>query len=313
MEYKDYYRTLGVPKTATAADIKKAFRKLARKHHPDVNPNDPSAERHFKEINEAYEVIGAPETRQKYDELGANWKDYERAQATGQNPFGGQGRTMSEEEMHQMFGGDPFSDFFQNFFGGSGQQRHRSRPRRAQPPQDLEHELTITLEQAFLGMTQRLSIRNQDTSRSIDVRIPAGVGDGSRVRIAGKGTRSTDHRKPGDLYLRIKLAPHATYTRQGRDLYLKRPVMLTTALLGGTIDVTTLSGETIQLKVPSTTQPGQVFRIKEQGMPSLQKRTSRGNLYVTADVQLPHDLTPEEKELASQFAILLEKRKTPTK
>ena len=309
MDYKDYYRTLGVSKTATADDVKKAFRKLARKYHPDVNPNDPSAERHFKEVNEAYEVVGTPENRQKYDELGANWKDYERAQATGQNPFGGQGRSMSEEEMRQMFGGDPFSDFFQNFFGGTRQQR----PRRAQPPQDLEHELTITLEQAFLGMTQRLSIREQDTNRSIDVRIPAGVDDGSRVRVSRKGTHSPGRRKPGDLYLRIKLTPHATYTRKGRDLYLKRPVPLTTALLGGTIEVTTLSGETIQLKVPSTTQPGQVFRIKEQGMPSLQKRTGRGNLYVTADVQLPRDLTPEEKQLASQFAMLLEKRKPSAK
>jgi curved DNA-binding protein len=312
MEYKDYYRTLGVSKTATADDIKKAFRKLARKYHPDVNPDDPSAERRFKEVNEAHEVIGAPETRQKYDELGANWKDYERAQATGPNPFGGQGRTMSEEEMRQMFGDDPFSDFFQNFFGGTSQ-RHHPRPRRAQPPQDLEHQLTITLEQAFLGITQRLSIRDQDTTRSIDVRIPAGVADGSRVRVAGKGTRSRGRRKPGDLYLRIKLAPHATYTRKGRDLYLKRSVPLTTALLGGTVDVTTLSGETIQLKVPSTTQPGQVFRIKEQGMPSLHKRTGRGNLYVTADVQLPDNLTPEEKQLASQFATVLEKRKPPTK
>ena len=294
MEYKDYYRTLGVSKTARADAIKKAFRKLARKYHPDVNPDDPSAERRFKEVNEAYEGIGAPETRQKYDELGANWKDYERAQAAGQTPFGGQGRTMSEEEMRQMFGGDPFSDFFQNFFGGTSQQRHRPRPHRAQPPQDIEHELTITLEQAYLGMTQRLSIRDQETNRSIDVRIPAGVDDGSRVRVAGKGTRSPGSSKPGDLYLRIKLAPHATYTRKRRDLYLKRTIPLTTALLGGAIDVTTLSGETIQLKVPSTTQPGQVFRIKKQGMPSIQKRTGRGNLYVTADVQLPHDLTPDE-------------------
>ena len=313
MKYKDYYRTLGVSKTATAGDIKKAFRKLARKYHPDVNPEDPSAEKHFKEVNEAYEVIGAPETRTKYDELGANWKDYERAQATGQNPFGGQGRTMSEDDMRQMFGEDPFSDFFQNFFGGTGQQRHRPRPRHAQPPQDLEHELTITLEQAFLGMTQRLSIRDQDANRSIDVRIPPGVDDGSRIRVAGKGTSSAGRRKPGDLYLRIKLAPHATYTRKGRDLYLKKPVKLATALLGGTIHVTTLSGEPIQLKVPSTTQPGQIFRVKKQGMPSLQKRTGRGNLYVTADVQLPNDLTPEEKQLASQFATLLEKRKTSEK
>ena len=311
MEYKDYYRTLGVPKTATPDNIKKAFRKLARKYHPDVNPDDPSAEQRFKEVNEAYEVIGTPETRQKYDELGANWKDYERAQAAGQNPFGGRSRTMSEEDMRQMFGGDPFSDFFQSFFGGAGQQRPRSRPRHAQPPRDLEHELTITLEQAFHGVTQRLAIRDNGTNRSIDVRIPAGVNDGSRVRVAGKGTPSSGHRKPGDLYLRIKMKPHALYTRKGRDLYLTKNVSLSTALLGGTIDITTLSGDSLQLKVPSSTQPGQVLRIKGQGMPSLQKRTSRGNLYVTANVQLPDNLTFEEKEFAAKFAALLEKRRQP--
>ena len=312
MEYKDYYRTLGVSKTATAGDIKKAFRKLARKYHPDVNPGDPSAERRFKELNEAHEVLGSPDTRQKYDELGANWRDYERAQAAGQSPFGGHGRSMSEEDIHQMFGGDPFSDFFQNFFGGDGQQRRPSPNRRGQSAQNLEHELTITLEQAFLGVTQRLSIRDGGNSRSIDVRIPAGVDDGSRVRVAGKGTRSGDHRTHGDVYLRIKLAPHALFTRKGRDLYLNRDVTLSTALLGGTIDVTTLSGETIQLKIPSTTQPGQMFRIKEQGMPSLQKRTRCGNLYVTADVRLPSKLNAAEKQLAEQFATLLTKR-SPTK
>jgi len=308
MEYKDYYRTLGVSKTATAGDIKKVFRKLARKYHPDVNPGDPSAERRFKEINEAHEVLGSPDTRRKYDELGANWKDYERAQAPGHNPFPGRGRSMSEEDMHQMFGGDPFSDFFQNFFGGDRQPRRSPPNRQAQPAQKLEHELTITLEQAFLGITQRLSIREGDHSRSIDVRIPAGIDDGSRVRVAGKSTRSADHKKHQDLYLRIKLAPHALFTRKGRDLHLNRDVTLSTALLGGTIDVTTLSGETIQLKIPSTTQPGQVFRIKEQGMPSLQKRTRRGNLYVTADVRLPSKLNSSEKQLAEEFAALLMKR-----
>ena len=306
MEYKDYYRTLGVTKTATSDEIKKSFRKLARKYHPDVNPDDPSAERRFKEVNEAYEVIGSPDTRRKYDELGSNWKDYERAQAAGHNPFAGRGQSLSEDEMRQMFGGDPFSDFFQNFFGGTNRQRNRNRQRRTQSPQ--EHELTITLEQAFDGVTQRLSIRDNATNRSIDVRIPAGVDNGSRIRVAGKGSSSTDHSKAGDLYLRIKLAPHGTYTRKGRDLYLKTPIPLATALLGGTIDIATLSGKGIQLKVPSTTQPGQVFRIKGEGMPSIKKRTSRGNLYVTADVRLPNDLSLDERQLLVQFATLLKKR-----
>jgi len=308
MEYKDYYRTLDVAKTASAADIKKAFRKLARKYHPDVNPGDPSAERRFKEVNEAYEVIGSPTSRQKYDNLGANWKDYERAQAAGQNPFGGRGRPMSQEDMRDMFGGDPFSDFFQNFFGGSRQQRGASNTPPTRPAQPIEHELTITLEQAFLGVTQRLSLRDNGNSQSIDVRIPAGVDNGSRVRIAGKGARGRGQSKAGDLFLKIKLTPHAVYTRKGRDLYLTSHVSLSTALLGGTIDVTNLAGDNIQLKIPSTTQPGQVFRIKGQGMPSLQKRTGRGNLYVTADVRLPSQLSTEEKKLAEQLSELLTKR-----
>src|SRR5262245_33158296 len=206
MDFKDYYSTLGVAKTATEKDIKQAFRRLARKHHPDVNPGDKSAEAKFKEINEAYEVLGDPEKRKKYDELGANWRMYEQAganagqQGGGWNvhfegaPSGGGFRTMTEEEMRDMFGNaDPFSDFFHTFFGGAtessegGTRGRSSRGRAARQGRDVENEITLGLEDAYHGATRRLSIKLDGQARTVDVRIPPGVNDGSRVRVAGEG------------------------------------------------------------------------------------------------------------------------------
>src|SRR5678810_804048 len=206
MDFKDYYSTLGVAKTASEKEIKQAFRKLARKHHPDVNPGDKAAESKFKEINEAYEVLGDPAKRKKYDELGANWRAYEQAERTGApNPFagqwnvnvgGGQGgfRTMTQEEMEEMFGDqNPFSDFFTTFFGGGFGGREAA-PRgarggraRSREGRDVEHEIELTLEDAYHGTTRRLSLKHDGHARTVDVRIPAGVGDGSRVRLTGEG------------------------------------------------------------------------------------------------------------------------------
>ena len=318
MEFKDYYSTLGVAKTATEKEVKQAFRKLARKHHPDVNPGDKSAEAKFKEINEAYEVLGDPEKRKKYDDLGANWRMYEQAGAGapgGGSPFGGGAtwgfntgggeggfRTMTEDEMRDMFGGDsPFSDFFQTFFGGSmgGDQEDARRGRttrtRVRTGRDVEQEIELGLEDAFSGTTRRLSVSMDGQHRTFDVRIPAGVTDGSRVRISGEGESGSGGGKAGDLYLRVKLAPHPRFERKGRDLYTKVPVPLTTAVLGGEADVTTLGGKPLRLKIPPTTQNGQVFRLKGHGMPTAGKPDEKGDLYATVEAQLPKSLTPEQK------------------
>ncbi len=316
MEFKDYYSTLGVAKTATDKELKQAYRKLARKHHPDVNPGDKTAETRFKEINEAYEVLGDPAKRKKYDELGSNWRQYEQAGAgfdprqagaAYANPFGGASpggfRTMTEEEMHQMFGDDsPFSDFFQTFFGGAGPDaagggrttaRARQGRGRARPGRDVEQELELGLEDAFHGAMRRFAINYDGEARTVDVRIPPGVTDGSRVRVAGEGEHGAGGAKSGDLYLRIRLTPHPTFERKGRDLYTRVPIPLTTAVLGGEADVTTLGGKALRLKVPSTTQNGQVFRLRGHGMPTAGKPDQTGDLYATADVQLPKQLTDE--------------------
>ena len=310
MDFKDYYQTLGLSKTASEKEIKSTYRKLARKFHPDVNPGDKSAEARFKEINEAYEVLGDPDKRRKYDELGANWRMYEQAGAGG-GPFdqgggwtvnmgGGQGgfRTMTEDEMREMFGTEyPFSDFFNTFFGGAGpgEGRRRGGRTRGRKGRDLEHEITLSLEDADQGVTRRLALKHDGHARTVDVRIPAGVGDGSRVRLAGEGEHGAGGAASGDLYLRIQLAPHQLFERKGRDLYARVAVPLTVAVLGGEVDVPALGGRTLRLKVPPGTQNGQVFRLRGQGMTLAGKSGERSDLYATVDVQLPRQLTPEQR------------------
>jgi len=326
MEFKDYYSTLGVAKTATEKEIKGAFRKLARKHHPDVNPGDPSAEKKFKEINEANEVLGDPDKRKKYDELGANWRMYEQAGPGGRGPAGSQAgpwnvnfgggqphqgsggfRTITEEEMREMFGdADPFSDFFHTFFGssggpppgggpGAGGHARGARGRGPRQGRDFEQAIELGLDDAFHGTTRRLSITHNGEARTVDVRIPAGVDEGSRVRISGEGEQGSLGAKSGDLYLRVKLAPHPRFERRGRDLYTHVSVPLTTAVLGGEAEVLTLAGKPLRLKIPETTQQAQVFRLKGHGMPAVGK-PEHGDLYATVDVELPKQLTPEQKK-----------------
>jgi curved DNA-binding protein len=323
MEFKDYYAVLGVPKTASDKDIKQAFRKLARKYHPDVNPGDKAAEALFKEINEANEVLSDPGKRKKYDELGANWRMYEQAQRSGQGagdpfaqwnaaPGGGGFRTMTEEEVSEMFGGDdsPFSDFFKTFFGGADMgrgQRTRTRATRHSPGRDVEHEIELDLEQALRGTVQRLTINQNGQQRNVEVRIPAGVIDGSRVRVAGEGERGTGSGASGDLYLRVRLRPHPRFERKGRDLYTKVRVPVTTAVLGGEVEVDTVAGKPLRLKIPAGTQNGQVFRLRTHGLPATAKDGQPGDLYATVDIAVPQTLSPDARKHYEALAALEKK------
>jgi DnaJ-class molecular chaperone len=314
MDFKDYYATLGVTKSATAKEIKQAFRKLARKFHPDVNPGDKTAESKFKELNEAYEVLGDPDTRKKYDELGANWRLYEQAGAGGPHPggtrsdrAGGPGpggfRTMTPEEMETVFGDtNPFSDFFNTFFGGGfgtaeeGRRPAGSTRARARKGRDVEHDIELTLEDAYHGARRRLSVQHDGQLRTVDVRIPAGVTDGSRVRIAGEGEQGSNGGSGGDLFLRVRLAHHPRFERTGRDLYVKVPLPVPLAVMGGEADVQTMTGQSVRLRIPPLTQNGQVFRLKGYGMPTTGTSGERGDLYARVEAQLPAQLSTEERE-----------------
>jgi DnaJ-class molecular chaperone len=313
MEFKDYYATLGVTKAASEKEIKQAYRKLARKFHPDVNPGDKAAEARFKDINEAYEVLGDPPKRSKYDELGANWRQYEQARAQGgANPFagswnvntggaGGGFRTMTQEEMEGLFGdSNPFSDFFTTFFGGGSGPATAGRPgrgarARARGGRDVEHELDLTLDEAYHGTTKRLALSHGGPPRTVDVRIPAGVGDGSRVRVPGEGEPGSGGGPAGDLYLRLRLAPHPTFERKGQDLHTSVAVPVPTAVLGGEVDVPTMAGKTVRLKIPPFTQNGQIFRLKAYGMPA-RGAHGQGDLYARVEAQVPTALSDEERE-----------------
>ena len=316
MEFKDYYAALGVAKRATQAEIKRAFRKLARRHHPDVNPDDLAAERRFKEVNEAHAVLSDPDKRRKYDELGANWRMYEKAGPTGGAPFSGNafgggwpGReagfhTLSPEEAADIFGGGtPFSDFFQEFFSG-GAPPGTDRQRVSRPGPDLEYPITLTLEEVHDGARRRLSIESGQDTRQVDVRIPPGVNDGARVRVAGKGAAGAGGGPAGDLFLRIHQAPHAAFTRRGRDLHLGVKVDVATAVLGGGVAVPKLRGPAVTLRIPAGTQGGQVFRLKGHGLPATDTHAHPGDLYAEVRVRIPEQLTDSQRRHYEALAAL---------
>lgn len=309
MEYKDYYDTLGVSKTASQDEIKKAYRKLARKYHPDVNPDDPNAEEKFKEINEAYQVLSDEEKRQKFDRFGSQWKQYQQtggrpedfdwSQWATQGQRGGtQYRTVSQEDLEQMFGGGlgGFSDFFETLFGGMGGSRttRRTSPRVSaqdlQRGQDIDHPVEISLEEAFNGATRILTYED---GRRIEAKIPPGVKTGSKIRLSGQGAGGA--RGSGDLYLKVTVKHHPKYERDGDDLRIGLPVDFFTALLGGEVKVTTID-KTVELTIPPETDSGKTFRLKGLGMPKLNNPKKRGDLFATVEVQVPKNLTAEQKK-----------------
>jgi DnaJ-class molecular chaperone len=306
MAGKDYYAILGVNKTATTDEVKKAFRKLARKYHPDVNPGDKAAEAKFKEINEANEVLSDKDKRAKYDKYGDQWQHadaFEKAggaryqqQPGGANPFGG-GNPFGGFDFQQGGGGyageDIGSIFDQMFRGGGGGRR------RAHKGQDLEYGVEVSLEEAYHGTARQLAMQDS----KLEVKIPAGVTNGSRVRLAGKGGEGSGGGARGDLFLVVKVAPHSRFERKGDDLMETIDVPLTVAALGGEVHVPTIKGTKLALKVPPETQNGRTFKLTGQGMPHLGK-TGHGDLIAKINVKLPANLTEREKELFAELAKL---------
>lgn len=292
MDFRDYYNVLGVGRDASQEDIKAAYRKLARKWHPDVNAGDAAAEKRFKEINEAHEVLGDPETRRKYDTLGADWRRIEQAQAAGGNPFGNDpfGFGGFQGGFRTVNSDSGFSDFFEQFFGAAG--GARPAPRRTHG-RDVERTLELSLEHAYHGATRRLSINRGGRRRSVDVRIPAGVTDGACVRVAGEGEPGADGAAAGNLLLRIRIARHPRFTLRGRDLHLTVAVPVTTAVLGGEVDVTTIDGAAVRLKVPAGTQPGQTLRLRGRGLPGAGGKG--GDLLAAVQVAVPRHISPGER------------------
>jgi len=288
MAGKDYYNILGVNRNASEKEIKQAFRRLARKHHPDVNPGDKSAEAKFKEISEAYEVLSDKDKRQKYDRYGDQWQYADQFEQAQQAPFRSYSR--GGENVRYSFGDDNLGSILEDLFGGATySQRTSVRPRRGR---DLEYPVQVTLEEAYHGTTRTISF---DGSGRIEVKIPQGVKEGSRVRVAGKGGPGLAGGASGDLYLMVSVKPHTKFERKGDNLYVEVAVPLATVVLGGEVPVDTLKGK-IMLRIPPETQNGNTFRLAGQGMPRLGKST-RGDLLARVKVVLPTKLSVQEKEL----------------
>ena len=318
MEYRDYYQVLGVDKGASDKDIKRAYRRMARKYHPDVNPDDKQAEERFKGINEAYQVLSDPEKRQKYDRLGADWHRYQQQGgrpddfdwsrwASAGRPGGFRVNYGSPEDLFGGQGAGAFSDFFSRIFGGQpgqgaggfdfgGAESLYGRQARPQRGQNIEHEVEISLYEAYHGATRVL----EKDGRRLEVKIPAGARTGTRVRLRGEGEPGTLGGQTGDLHLVIQVRADSQFERKGDDLYVSVPIDLYTALLGGQARVQTLSGP-VMLTIQPGTQNGQMFRLRGKGMPKLRKAGEHGDLYAKADVRLPTELTERQIELLEEM------------
>jgi curved DNA-binding protein len=309
MEYQDYYKTLGVARGASEADIKKAYRKLAMKFHPDRNPGSKEAEEKFKQINEAYQVLSDPEKRRRYDMLG---ESYTRWQQGGGAPGGfnwdewvvrsrqpGGGARVEVGDLNDLFGGG-FSEFFESIFGGMGRGGRQRTARQAPPaqPQPYQQPVAISFQEAYRGTERAVQVNG----RRLEVKIPAGARTGTRVRVPGGGPPGPGGQS-NDLYLLIEVQNEARYERKGDDLYTDTTIDLFTAVLGGQATVSTPGGNVL-LTIPPGTQPGQTFRLAGRGMPNLRSPKTFGNLYVRIKVQVPRQLTPEQRKLFDDLARL---------
>lgn len=286
MAYIDYYKVLGVDKTASQDDIKKAYRKLARKYHPDLNPDDKQANKMFQEINEANEALSDPEKRKKYDEYGDNWKHVDQprqSRGAGGNPFGGGG-----------FGGGDFSDFFESMFGGGGRSSGRNSARFK--GQDLQAEFRISFRDASTTHKQTITVNG----KSLRITIPAGIASGQVIKLGGQGGEGTNGGPNGDLFITITVNDDTTFKRQNDDLYLTKEIDLYTAVLGGEVTVDTLDGK-VKLKIPTGTQNEAKVRLKNKGFPVYKKEGQFGNLFVTYHVKVPTGLSEKQMELFKEL------------
>jgi curved DNA-binding protein len=312
VEFRDYYETLGVPKTASEDEIRSAFRKLARKYHPDVAKDKKAAEEKFKQINEAYEVLSDPEKRKKYDQLGEHWNQpgagfgHGGAQPGGgfqQYQWGGGNGGGVEFE----FGGTGFSDFFEQFFGGgrgrSGFGGFGQRAPGAERGSDVEADIMVPLEEALQGATRTISLRRagSDKVETYQVKIPRGVHEGQRIRLAGQGEAGERGGKSGDLFLRVRLAKHPDFRVEGSDLIHEIKIKPWQAVLGTELKIPTLEGD-VRLKIPPGTQGGQRFRLRGRGLPT--GAGGRGDLYVIAQINVPKKITERARELWQELAKL---------
>lgn len=297
MDYKDYYKILGVDKKASQAEIKKAFRTLAVKYHPDKNPDNKTAEEQFKLANEANEVLGNPEKRKKYDELGENWQQYEKqGNQQGGSPFGGNqgGQYRYESNGNDTFGQADFSDFFEQFFSGGGRSGgERSQNRKGG---DYETEMEITLEEAYQGTSRTIQI----DSEKLRITTKPGSYNDQQLRIKNKGAKGSSEDNRGDLFVRIKVKNNPEFIRKGDDLYHTQTIDLYTAVLGGEVLVSTLSGQ-VKIKIAEGTQNGKSIRLKGKGMPIYDKKDIFGNFYLEIKVQIPDKLTDKQRELFEQL------------
>lgn len=331
MAGKDYYGILGISKSASDKDVKAAYRKMARKYHPDVNPGDKAAEARFKQINEAFEVLSDAEKRKKFDQYGSDYENaeaYARARQQAQQQYGTYGRggggtpytTYETSDMGDL--NEVFESLLKGFGTGGTRAGGRRAPRRGQ---DIQHQVEVTLEEAYNGTRRVMELQSEQACpacqgmgrtktgacqtcrgagrvikpRRLEVKIPAGVKEGSKVRVAGEGEQGTGG-TPGDLYLVIKVAPHPLFKREGDDLLVDVPVSLVAAVLGGEVQVPTLKGSKLALRIPPETQNGKIFKLARQGMPRLGD-TSRGDMLARMAVVVPTNLNDKERALFEQL------------
>lgn len=306
MAFIDYYKTLGIDKTASPEDIKKAYRKLARKYHPDLNPNDKEANKQFQQINEANEALSDPEKRKKYDEYGEHWKNAEQFEQAKQqrsqqqqhnqgsgNPFGG---SSSGSYSAEDFGGGDFSEFFESMFGSAGPAGRQNRGQVKYKGHDYKAELKLNLMEAYATHKQTLTVNG----KNLRITIPAGIADGQVIKLAGQGGAGENGGPHGDLYITFSIAEHPVFKRLNDDIYINQEIDLYTAVLGGEVTVDTPDAK-VKLKISAGTQNGTKVRLKNKGFPVYKKEGHFGNLYVTYTIKIPATLSDKQRELFAEL------------